>query len=360
MTAPALRATRPPAQSDLAIEAHGLVKRFKRLRGYRDLALYPFRERSIVALDGVDLRVRSGELFGLLGQNGAGKTTLIRILSTTLLPSAGQASVGGFDVVRQAAEVRGRIGLAQADERSFYWRLTGRQNLEYFAALFHVEAGLARERVERLLDLLDLREQAETPFQAMSTGTRHKFGIIRALLGEPRILFLDEPTRSLDPISASIVRRFVREHVVGELGTTVVLATHSLAEAEALCDRLAVVHRGRIVAGGTPGELRARFAREAGCLIEVRAPAPAIAQRLGAVPGVAAVRSEERDGVIRLDVTFAPTGSLRAVLAGLLAADVEVVSVADRQPTLEDVYLRTLAEPSSADRPASVAVAGPP
>ena len=220
-----------------AIEAQALTKRFRKLQTYRDLLLYPWQPADHLAVDQVSLRIERGELFGLLGQNGAGKTTLIKMLCTALLPTSGNASVMGYDVVKQARQVRERIGLVNGEERSFYWRLTGRQNLEFFAALYHVPGALAQRRIDDLVRRVGLSEDADRPFRTYSSGMRQKLGIARGLLGAPQVLFMDEPTRSLDPISAQSMRQLVAEYIIGELECTVILATHSMAEAEELCDR---------------------------------------------------------------------------------------------------------------------------
>jgi ABC-2 type transport system ATP-binding protein len=334
----------------LAIETNRLTKRFRRLKGYRDLLLYRWSKPDIVALDDVNLSVHPGELFGILGQNGAGKTTLIRILCTTLLPSSGTARVAGHDVLRSPGEVRRRIGLVQTEERSFYWRLTGRQNLEFFAALFHVPAATARKRVSRLLDELDLVDEAEQPFQSLSTGTRHKFAIIRGLMTEPSILFLDEPTRSLDPISAQAIRTFIRRRVVDDLGTTVILATHSLPEAEALCTRMALVRDGSVVAEGTPAQLRASLGRGMRCVAKAHQVPAGLGDRLSHAESVRSVNIVPNETHVRLDIELADElGALDDVLRTILEAGVSVFEVNTEAPTLEEVYVEVLG--SERDRP---------
>ena len=329
----------------LAIETAGLTKRFKRLGGYRDLILYPWRSRDVVALRGVSLSVKEGELFGLLGQNGAGKTTLIRILCTTLLPSEGTAKVLGKDVLAEPRKVRRLIGLVQSEERSFYWRLSGRQNLEFFAALYHIPTDVARTRINELLDRLDLREEALRPYNSLSTGTRQKFAIMRGLMTEPRVLFLDEPTRSLDPIAAEEVRRFIAERIVKELGSTVILATHSLDEAEQLCTRLGLIRDGQIVSEGSPEELRARLGRGLRCELRLRPPSSAdLLSSIDQIPGVVSVSeelvSDECRVVVELD--HRPQ-ALKDVLSVVLASGSDLVDLATHHPTLEEVYIDTLA-----------------
>ncbi|MEO0070115.1 MAG: ABC transporter ATP-binding protein, partial [candidate division WOR-3 bacterium] len=188
--------------------------------------------------------------FGLMGANGGGKTTLLRILATLLLPDGGKASVNGYDVITQPGEVKMSIGYCYEGERSFYFRLTGRQNLEFFAALQNLSGRRLREEVARVLDLLELSAFADRLFMEYSTGMRQRLNLARALLNDPPVLLLDEPTKSLDPIAAQHFRKFLKEKVVKEGNKTVLIATHSLEEAQYLCDRIAIIEQGRVVAEG--------------------------------------------------------------------------------------------------------------
>ncbi len=238
-----------------AISVEGLVKKYPLVRGYRELLAHPFRRRFVTAIDGVDLEVGTGRCHCLLGPNGAGKTTLIKILATLVLPDGGRARVEGFDVERDPGRVKKAIGLAVGDERSFYWRLTGRQNLMFFAALSDIPAAEARRRVDGILDLVGLGEIGDLRFNAYSTGKRQMLAFARALLTDARILFVDEPTRSLDPGSARKIRSFIRGELVGRQGRTVFWATHNLAEAVEVADDLAIIDKGRIRASGRAADL---------------------------------------------------------------------------------------------------------
>ncbi len=229
---------------------HPLQLRLRSLRPVR-------RQAPVCALRDLDLTIRRGEILGLLGTNGAGKTTLLKILATLILPTAGRVTVDGFDVAREADRVKAMIGLGTSDERSFYWRLTGRQNLEFFAAFQGLSPDAARVRIEQLRKQLGL-EALDREFGVYSTGMRHRLAIARALLRQPQVLLLDEPTRSLDPLAAGVLHRLIRDTLVAQMGCTVVLATHNLGEAEELCDRVAVLHEGRLVGCGTVGELYER------------------------------------------------------------------------------------------------------
>jgi len=245
------------------IETRGLIKHFPRSSGWRDLArLVPqWRDREVItALDGVDLAVRRGEVFGLIGPNGAGKTTLIKILCSLILPTAGQAWVNGYELSQEWA-IKASVGLVTGDERSFYWRLSGRDNLIFFGRMHGLGRRKAAERAEELLVQLGLAEVAGRPFQAYSTGMRQRLAIARGMLHAPSILFMDEPTRSLDPNATRRMHDLIREELVGRQGMTVFLATHQLDEATTLCDRVVILDRGRVCACGTPPELQGMLRR---------------------------------------------------------------------------------------------------
>ncbi|MFQ5932647.1 MAG: ABC transporter ATP-binding protein [Nitrospiraceae bacterium] len=233
---------------------HPLQLRLRSLRPVR-------RQPPVCALRGLDLTVGRGEILGLLGTNGAGKTTLLKVLATLILPTAGRVTVEGYDVAHDANRVKAMIGLGTSEERSFYWRLTGRQNLEFFAAFQGLSSHAARDRIEQLREQLGL-EVLDRQFAVYSTGMRHRLAIARALLRQPQILLLDEPTRSLDPLAAGALRHLIRDTLVAQMGCTVVLATHNLGEAEEMCDRVAVLHEGRLAGCGTVAELRQRDSRQ--------------------------------------------------------------------------------------------------
>lgn len=205
------------------------------------------------------MQVAPAEVFGLVGPNGAGKTTLLKILSTLLLPDEGTARIDGLDVVREGRKVRHHLGVMLDSERSFYARLNGRQNLEFFAALYELGRNQARRRIEELLKLVGLAEVSERQFMKYSMGMQRRLALARALLPDPAVLLLDEPTRSLDPQTAAALGRLFRDQFAHGQGKTILLASHSLAEVEAICDRLAILRGGEIVALGSPAELARRF-----------------------------------------------------------------------------------------------------
>jgi ABC-2 type transport system ATP-binding protein len=224
------------------IRTRGLGKVFLPPRWPLSLAV-PTLRRRVLALSNVSLDVERGEILGVVGPNGAGKTTLLRILATLLLPSEGSAHVNGTDLVIGAAAVRRTVALASAEDRGFYWRLTGLENLEFFAGLRGLHPGKARRRARALAEALDLAAICEEPVARYTTGMRQRLNVARALLDRPTVLLLDEPTRSLDPVATSMVRALVARLAV-EDGVTIVIATHDLDEAESLCDRVAILDTG--------------------------------------------------------------------------------------------------------------------
>jgi ABC-2 type transport system ATP-binding protein len=331
-----------------AIETDGLTKRFRLLGTYRDLLLYPWRRSSLLAVDRVSLRIEEGELFGLLGENGAGKTTLIRMLSTSLLPSEGMAAVAGLDVVRDPQRVRRLIGLVSGDERSFYWRLTGRQNLEYFAALYHIPRHRTAARIDELIETLGVAAHAGRPFNGYSAGTRQRFAIARGLLTDPNVLFLDEPTRSLDPIAADELRHHVKEHIVGRMGRTVLLATHTLSEAQSICSRVGIIRHGRLVAVGSVPELRRRSQLASVLDLALDAAPVALVARIERMPGVEHVRTVTQPDATHLEVEHDDRdGTVEAVLRAALDCSVHVRSCTSREPDLAAIYRAVHATGSS-------------
>src|SRR5690242_5526749 len=295
---------------------------------------------NVEAVRGVDLDVAEGELFGLLGPNGAGKTTTIKMLITLLIPTAGTARVLGLDVVRDAVAVRRRIGYVFGGERGVYDRLSGYDNLRYFAELYGVPAREQRPRIEHLLELVGLKGREQERAEGYSRGMKQRLHVARGLLHDPDVVFLDEPTIGLDPVGARDVRATIAS--LTEAGKTVLLTTHYMFEADALCDRIAVISRGKIVAEGTPDDLKRRVAAGRVVEVEVYGVADDALERVRGLHGVVAVAIEERDQAQVLVVQTEPELELtHAILACLNGSDVGRVS--HREPTLEDAYVALVA-----------------
>ena len=248
-----------PRAAEVAIRLEGLTKRFPVRRRWREAVRHPFSQSDVAVVREVSWEIRAGEFFGLLGPNGAGKTTIFKMLATLVTPDAGRATVAGLDVVRDAAGVRRVLAPVVADERSLYWRLSARENLRLFAALYDVPGSRVRSRVDELLHLVGLDGADHKLAGAFSSGMRQRLLIARALLARPTVLLLDEPTRSLDPLSARSFRAFLREEIAGRQGCTVLLATHNAEEAFELCERVAVLDRGRLLALGRADDLARRY-----------------------------------------------------------------------------------------------------
>jgi len=290
----------------------------------------------VEAVRGISFEVGRGELFGLLGPNGAGKTTTIKMLITLLLPTSGRASVLGFDVVRDAREVRRRIGYAFGGDRGLYERLSALDNLRYFAELYGVTGRRQRERIDEVLELVGLRGRERERVEGYSRGMRQRLHIARGILHDPEVVFLDEPTIGVDPVGARELRTMIAELVAA--GKTVLLTTHYMFEADTLCDRVAVIAKGRIVAEGTPRELKRHVADRTVVEVEVFGIDDAAVKRLRGLPGVTSVAVEDRDQAQVLTIQ-SPRGLELTRELHRFVDGVQIGRVAAREPTLEDAYV---------------------
>jgi ABC-2 type transport system ATP-binding protein len=293
----------------------------------------------VVALDGVDLSVPTGEVHGLLGPNGAGKTTLCKILSTVLLPTSGTAVIAGYDVVRETAAVRRLVGIVFGGERGLYTRLTARQNLEFWATMYGLAGRTRRSRVETMLERVGLADRAGQRVEGFSRGMKQRLHLARGLVGDPKVVLLDEPTTGMDPVAARDFRTLVGE--LRQEGRTVLLTTHDMAEAEAVCDRVTLIDGGRLLATERPATLSrwiSTYAR-----VEATDVPDALAQRLTdelrEVPGVAGVRRTSPAGLV---VETADSDAAPRVVRRML--DAGVTNVATSLPDLEEVYLHVIGE----------------
>jgi ABC-2 type transport system ATP-binding protein len=320
------RVYNPRAVTEAAVIVEGLTRVFepRRKAGNR-----------VVALDHVSLAIPTEEVHGLLGPNGAGKTTLVKILSTVLLPTSGRAQVLGRDVVQETAAVRPLIGIVFGGDRGLYWRLTGRQNLEYWGALYKLSGRTTRARAQQLLQRVGLSEKADERVEKYSRGMKQRLHLARGLMGDGKVLFLDEPTTGMDPLAAREFRALIGE-LRGE-GRTVLLATHDMAEAEVVCDRVTLIDRGRIIATESPrtlGHLLSRFQR-----IDVQEAPDSVLAEIRTLRGVTAVEPVDGGGT-RIEVD--EEGATQVVLERLLAAG--VTSVRTSLPNLEEVYVQLIGE----------------
>ncbi len=293
--------------------------------------------KEVVAVDDVSFEVAAGELFGLLGPNGAGKTTTVKMLTTLLIPSGGTARVLGYDVVKQSKDVQRRIGFIFGGERGLYWRLSGIDNLRYFASLYQVEPEVSKKRIPYLLDLVGLHDRGNEKVGGYSRGMKQRLHVARTLLHDPEVLFLDEPTLGLDPVGAREFRQVIRN--LQSERKTILLTTHYMFEADALCQRVGVINHGCIIALDTPANLK-RFVSDLSIIeVELFGSADAVVEQLRALPFVAAVTIEDRDQRQALLIQ-SPRGAeavpdVLAQLEGLRMGKVIV-----REPTLEDAYVR--------------------
>jgi ABC-2 type transport system ATP-binding protein len=323
-----------------AVETKDLVKIFERGRRtiWQRARREPDKRDRFRAVDGIDLVVEPGEIFGLLGPNGAGKTTTMKMLATLLIPTSGTIRVLGIDPLDRPREVRARLGAMLSGERSLYWKLTGRENLEYFAALYHVPPNETKTRIANVLTAVKLADRADDYVERYSTGMRQRLALARALLPDPPLVVLDEPTVGLDPQASRDLRDRVRE--LKAQGRTVLLTTHYMEEADQLCDRIAIIDHGRIVALDTPAALKRTIRAEEVVHLEIALDGDEgpVIDRLARSGTVA--RSERSNGTLTVTAhcasarDFVPAAFDAARTTGATIRHVEVVPV-----TLEDVFL---------------------
>ena len=297
--------------------------------------------RSLVAVDGISFSVPKSEIFGLLGPNGAGKTTTIKMLCTLITPSSGDAFVNGFSVMKDQQKVRANLGVMLTGERTLYWKLTGRENLEYFAALYHMDQSYAKKRIEELLDLVGLKERESTLVENYSTGMRIRLSFAKALLNEAPVLLFDEPTASLDPQSSRLIRDLIRG--LKEKGHAIILTTHNMEEADLLSDRVAIIDRGKIVMLGPPAELKEKVKSNDIIEIEARNISEHVSEALESFSEVSKVAistadAAEEKGLLRI---HAQKGKevLPKILEYLVRKNTTITKVSFIEPTLEDVFI---------------------
>jgi ABC-2 type transport system ATP-binding protein len=319
--------------SDFAIQTADLGRVYKIRAGKKSQA------KELVALSGVNLEVPRGEFFGLLGPNGAGKTTLIKILTTLLAPTHGRALVAGYDVFTQPQQVRPRINMVSGGESSGYGLLTVRENLWMFGQFYGLDTKTTYQRIDHLLGVVGLQDRAHTKTSDLSTGLRQKMNIVRGFITDPQVIFLDEPTLGLDVGASREVRQFVRQWVNDDPRRTMLLTTHYMAEADELCDRVAIINAGRVLACDTPLNLKRRLQRDAIFQLDIsplRNGALAVFDRL---PGVRKVTHTAHDGRSELQLILEADDALSGVISTLTQHNATLLNLQKREPTLEDVFV---------------------
>ncbi len=319
---------------------HGRVNSFANILGTLRGTRGPFVE----ALKGLSLQVNQGEVFGLLGPNGAGKTTLIKILCTLVIHDEGQVLVNGLDVKKEPGKVLRNLQAVLPESRGFSWRLSGRQNLDFYALLYGLKKEEARQRIDYLLETTGLKERANDSYQRFSTGMQRKLLLCRALIRDTSVLVFDEPTSGLDPASGADFRGLLRDRLAHQEGKTIFLSTHNLAEAQDICDRVAIIDRGRLMACDTPRNLQYMLTDVKVFQISFVAPIAGEWQPtlddIAAVPGVRSV-DPDVDGNGRLSGLSIRTDRntpLSGIAAGLIDKGLTIATINTAEPTLEDVF----------------------
>jgi ABC-2 type transport system ATP-binding protein len=315
-----------------AIKAELLKKVFITRTGF-----WTRKTKATLAVDGISFDVRKGELFGLLGPNGAGKTTTVKMLSTLLLPTSGSITILDMDILRQTQEVRKRIGFTFGGTRGLYTRLSGIDNLRYFAELYGLNPAMTNQRIPELIEVVGLTGRGEDRVENYSSGMMQRLHLARALLHDPELIFLDEPTVGIDPVGARELRKTIRE--LKARGKTILLTTHYMAEAEELCDRIAIINQGHLVALDTPFALKQRISGDA--LIDILVKEEnysALKEQLEKLDGRSSILVTDASPLKRISIRTPEPGAVMQLLAPFISPgyiqDLEV-----RNQTLEDVYV---------------------
>jgi ABC-2 type transport system ATP-binding protein len=334
------------APNEYAIETLDLTKTYSsKIRNpIQKMAFFKRAEnRTVNAINHLDLKIKKGELFGLLGPNGAGKTTLVKILCTLLPPDGGTAIVNSYDVAKQQMKVKESIGtLFSVGERGFFWRLTGYSNLEFFAAINNVPRHGRQQRIMEVLELVGLKDKAFEVFQKYSGGMKRKLALARALLPDPPILLLDEPTTGLDVTSSRNIRDFIKNDLSKKAGKTVLYTTHYIEEAAQMCDRVGIMNKGKIIALDTPEALKNMAKKGEVADITVKNMAENQINTIRAMPEVTALSSEVQDTVLgqtHLRIRLQDVNALPKVLNFFFKENIKLINLKQEEPTLEDAFI---------------------
>jgi len=310
------------------VETRGLVRMFKA------------HDKPVTALDEVTISIKEGEIFGLLGPNGAGKTTLIKILTTLLLPTKGEAYVGGFNVVKEPDKVRKIIGLVSGGETPGYGILTTRENLWFFSQLYGLSSSVAKEKTKILMKDLDFAEYEKTRMSRLSTGYKQRLNLARGLLSDPKILFLDEPTLGLDVLTSKKLRSYIVDWAKRERKGTVLLTTHYMAEADEMCDRVAIIDNGRILTCDNPLTLKENLKENVIMRVEVSSVQAdfSFMEKTSGIVGYSQTRSIQSD-TTTLKVIVRDEETFSNMMSNLEKQKLKILSTNKAEPTLEDVYI---------------------
>jgi len=326
--------------SNLAVETQSLGRIYKIHGNTKEKNV----RKELIALQDVNLQVRQGELFGLLGPNGAGKTTLIKILTTLLAPTSGRARVAGFDVAKEPSKVRPLINMVSGGESSGYGLLTVRENLWMFSQFYGLPSKQSYERIDALLKLVGLEDRIHTKSSDLSTGLRQKMNIVRGFLTDPQVLFLDEPTLGLDVGASRDVRNLIRNWLDQDKTRTLLLTTHYMVEADELCDRVAIINHGRVLAFDTPSALKQRLQREALFQITVSSMNGLNAVTLERLPGVREVTRKDDHGSTALSFSLKEEAALAGIINCLTESNVKILRLDKHEPTLEDIFVNLVGQ----------------
>jgi len=294
--------------------------------------------RTVAALDDVTINVKKGELFGLLGPNGAGKTTLIKIFTTLLLPTSGQAYVYGYDVTREEHNIRPIMNMVSGGEYSGYGLLTVEENLWMFSQFYGIPGSIAKQRISGLMNRLGIGDMGSRKIRTLSTGERQRVNIIRAFMTDPKVVFLDEPTLGLDVETSRLIRRFIREWLSENAERTVLLTTHYMMEADQLCDRIAIIHEGKIVALDTPSQLKRMIKGEIFLKMEIHPDIPL--DWLSTMEDVSGYSSKEKGGTVDLKIMMDDESAVGPVVSEITAKGGTIDYLYKEEPTLEDVFVK--------------------
>lgn len=328
-----------------AIEAIHLVKHFPQKKNKKNNRPWQLMRKKeslppFVAVDGIDLTIHQGEVFGLLGPNGAGKSTTIRMLCTLLEPSSGTAMVNGYDIRKQARQVRQSLGTLLAGERSIYWKLSGRENLQYFAALYHLPPKLAKQRIDELLELMELTERADVMVEKYSTGMKQRIAISKAMIAKPPILLFDEPTLGLDPQAARNVRSLIQK--LKAEGHTILLTTHYMEEADLLSDRIGIIDKGKIIALDNPDGLKKKIGQKEVIRLEISGWQEEMGNILKSIEGVEniIIESQTRNSLYSISLqTENSRRTIPRIIDRINVNGTHLVNMNILKPSLEDVFI---------------------